>query len=87
MSKFGASGGGWGAWGLSLGTKATQLHNILLLYFNISANPLEDKDGYVALEQRNSISFVFKKTVKPADRSAQFFSKLQEMICVLPRHD
>ena len=60
MSKFGASGGGWGGWGTSLGTKATQLHNILVLYFNISANLLKEKDGYVALEQSNSRSFVFK---------------------------
>ena len=69
-----------GGWGISLGTKATQLHNILFLYFNISANLLKEKDGYAALEQRNSRSFVFKKTDKPADRSAQFFSKLQEII-------
>ena len=87
MSKFGASGGGWGGWGISLGTKATQLHNILFLYFNISANLLKEKDCYAALEQRNSRSFDFKKTDKPADRSAQFFSKLQEMICGLTRHD
>ena len=87
MSKFGALGGGCGGRGTSLGTKATQLHNILILYFNISANLLKEKDGYVALEQGNSRSFVFKKTDKPADRSAQFFSKLQEMICGLTRHD
>ena len=87
MSKFGASGGGRGGCGISLGTKATQLHNIILLYFNISANLLKEKDGYVALEQTNNRSFVFKKTDKPADRSAQFFSKLQEMICGLTRHE
>ena len=75
MSKFEASGGGWDGWGKSLGTKATQLHNILVLYFNISANLLKEKDGYVALEQRNSRSFVFEKTDKPADRSAQFLFK------------
>ena len=75
MSKFGASGGGWGAWGLSLGTKATQLHNILVLYFNISANPLKDKDGYVALEQRNSISFVFKKTKQASRQKRAVFLK------------
>ena len=31
-------------------------------FFNISANLLEKKDGYAALEQRNNRSFVFKKT-------------------------
>ena len=87
MSKFEASGGGWGGWGISLGTKATQLHNILVLYFNITANLLKGKDGSVALEQRSSRSFIFKKTDKPADRSAQCFSKLQEMICRMTRHD
>ena len=87
MSKFGASGGGRGGCGISFGTKATQVHNITVLYFNISANLLKEKDGYVALEQRNSRSFVFKKTDKPADRRAQFFSKLQEMICRMTRHD
>ena len=87
MSKFGASGGGRGGCGISLGTKATQLHNIILLYFNISANLLKEKDGYVALEQRNCRTFIFKKTDMAADRSAQFFSKLQEMICSLTRHD
>ena len=84
MSKFEASGGGWV--GNKLGDSA-QLHNILVPYFNISANLFKEKDGYAALEQRNSRSFDFKKTDKPADRSAQFFSKLQEMICGLTRHD